>query len=75
MDFSIMAFQMDTIRNKMTIHLHEIMEDGEIFRWPVVQAYHAAWLKHLEQGRATWEDDVTRFKLGRPLVWHRVAHT
>ena len=33
---SIMDLQTVTIRNKMTIHLQEIMEDGEIFGWSVV---------------------------------------
>ena len=31
---SIMALQMDIIRNKMAIHLHEIMDDDETFGWP-----------------------------------------
>ena len=33
---SIMAQQMDIIRNQMATHLQESMEDGEIFGWPVV---------------------------------------
>ena len=41
--------------------------------WPVVRAYHAVWLQHLEQSRATWEDDGIRLMLKRALVWHRVA--
>ena len=57
----------------MSTHLTEIMEDGETFRWPVVRAYHAVWLQHLEQGRATWDDEATRLKLCRALVWHRMA--
>ena len=28
---------MDTIRNQMAMHLQELTEDGEIFRWLVVQ--------------------------------------
>ena len=48
---------MDTLRDKMAIHLQEMMEDGETFGWPVVRAYHAAWLQVLapapEQGRVT----------------------
>ena len=65
---SIMTLQMDILRNKMAIHLQEMMEDGETSRWPIVLAYHAAWHQHLEQGRATWEDEV-RFKPRRALVW------
>ena len=30
---SIMAQQTDIIRNQMASHLHELMEDGEIFGW------------------------------------------
>ena len=36
--FSIMALQMDTMRSKMAIDLHEMMEYGETFRWLVVRA-------------------------------------
>ena len=53
-----MSLQKDTLRDKMAIHLQEMMEDGETFGWPVVRVYHMAWLQHLEQGRVTW-DDVT----------------
>ena len=68
-----MSHQKDTLRDKMPIHLIEMMEDGETFGWPVVKAYHAAWLQHLEQGRATCDNEVTRLKLIRTLVWHRIA--
>ena len=60
---AIMSLQKDTLRDKMAIHLQEMMEDGETFRWPVVRAYHSVWLQHLEQGRATWDDEVMRLKL------------
>ena len=49
------------------------MKDGETFRWPVVRMYHVVWLQHLEQGRATWNDEATRLKLLRAFVWHRTA--
>ena len=45
--FTIMSLQKDTLRDKMAIRLQEMMEDGETFRWPVVRAYHTAWLQHL----------------------------
>ena len=57
----------------MSAHLKEIMEDGETFRWPTVRAYNVVWLQHLEQGRAIWDDETTRLKLRRVLVWHRMA--
>ena len=37
------------------------------------QNYHAVWLQHIEQGRATWGDEVTRLDLRRSLVWYRLA--
>ena len=46
--FTIMDLQSDAPRRKMSTHLKEIMEDGETFGWPVVRAYHAFWLQHLD---------------------------
>ena len=57
----------------MSAHVKEIMEDGKCFRWPTVRAYHVVWLQHLERGRATWDDEATRLKLHKALVWHREA--
>ena len=70
---TIMSVQKDYIKDKMAVHLQERMEDRETFGWPVVRAYHAVWLYHLEQGRAIWNDEVTRLKLQRALVWYRIA--
>ena len=50
-----------------------MMEDGDTFVWPMIRVYHAVWLQHLEQGRAIWDDEATRLKLHRSLVWHRIA--
>ena len=49
---TIMDLQSEALKRKMSAHLQEIMEDGETFGWPMVRAYHAVWLQHLEQGRA-----------------------
>ena len=38
----------------MAIHLQET------FGWPVVHAYHTAWIQCLEQSRATWDDEATK---------------
>ena len=57
----------------MSAHLKEIMEDGETFGWPTVRAYNAVWLQHIEQGRATWDDETTWLKLHRSLMSHRMA--
>ena len=43
----------------MLFYLQESMADGEACGWPVVLAYHAAWLQHLKQGLQrgqTWTD-------------------
>ena len=53
---SIMSLQKDSLRDKMAVHLQEMMADGENFGWPIVRVYHTVWLQHLEQGRATWND-------------------
>ena len=70
---TIMDLQSEALRRKMSAHLKEIMEDGETFGCPMGRAYHTVWLQHLEQGRATWDDEITRLKLHRALVWHRMA--
>ena len=70
---TIMDLQPEPLRKKMSAYLKEIMEDGETFRLPTVRAYHAVWLQHIEQGRATWNDETTWLKLHRSLVWHRMT--
>ena len=50
---AIMAGQNDTLKNKMAIHLQEMMEDRET--WPVVCAYHMARLQHLGQAGLLWK--------------------
>ena len=47
----------------MSAHLKELMEDCEHFGWPMVRAYHAVWLQHIDQGRATWDNEATHLKL------------
>ena len=70
---TIMSLQKDAPRIKMAAHLQDMMEDGEIFGWPLVKVYHVVWFQHLNQGRVTWNDEATRLKLCRALVWHRIA--
>ena len=70
---TIMDLQSDPIRKLMWAHLKELMQDGECFGWPTVRAYHAVWLQLIEQGRATWDDEITHLNLRRSLVWHRSA--
>ena len=41
---TIMSLSMGTLRDKMASHLNDMMENGKTFRWPVVRAYHVAWL-------------------------------
>ena len=33
----------------------------------------AAWLQHIEQGRAAWSDSEKKARLRRTLVWNRPA--
>ena len=47
---SIIAQQTGIIINQSAIHWQELMADGKIFGWLLVQAYHAAWIHNLEQG-------------------------
>ena len=69
---SVMALESQDIKPRMLTHLQEIMEDGEACGWPVIQSYHVAWLQHLEQCQATWEDKATKLKLIWALVWHQI---
>ena len=68
---TIIDMQPDPIRKHMLAHLRELMHDGQRFGWPTVRNYHAVWRQHIEQGRATWGDEVTSLDLRRSLVWHR----
>ena len=70
---TIMDLQPEALRRRMSAHLKEIMGDGETFGWPVVRAYLVVWLQHLQLGRAMWDDEATRLKLRRALVWHKMA--
>ena len=69
----VLARMVQDTKVHMLSHLQWLMADGEVYGWPVVLAYHAAWLQHLEQGRAMWGDDDTKLKLRHACVWHRVA--
>ena len=70
---TVMDLQSHSIRNHMWAHLRDLMHDGECFGWPTVRnrKFHAVWLQHMEQGTATWGDEVTRLDLRRSLVWQR----
>ena len=51
------------VRLREPPHLQELMEDRDHYGWPVVRAYHAAWLQHIEQGWAAWGDAPTKLIL------------
>ena len=70
---TIMDMQPDPIRKHMWAHLRDLMHDGQYFGWPTVRTFHAVWLQHIEQGRATWGDEVTCIDLHISLVWHKLA--
>ena len=59
----MVALQPESIKARMLTHLHEMMDDGEAYGWPIVRSYHAAWLQHVEQHQAMWEDEATQLKL------------
>ena len=65
---TIMDLQSDPIRNHMWAHLRDLMHDGEHVGWPTVRNFHAVWLQHIEQGRATWGDEAIHLNLRRSLV-------
>ena len=65
----------DTTKVSMLLHLQQLMEDTVAYGWETDHSYHAAWLQHLEQGRAIWNDPEKRLTLWRALVWHRVIPT
>ena len=70
---TIMDMHPYPIRKHMWAHPRDLMHDGQHFGWPIVRTFHAVWLQHIEQGRATWCDEVTRIDLRRSLVWHKLA--
>ena len=70
---TIMDMQPAPIRKHMWVHFRDLMHDGQRFGWPAIRNFHGVWLQHIEQGRATWGDEVTRLDLRRSLVWHRLA--
>ena len=55
----VLAMVKDDTKELMLSHIQELMADGEAYGWPVVLAYHAAWLQHLEQGRSATQRGQT----------------
>ena len=51
-------------------HLQELMEHAKAYIWTGVRDYHAAWLHHVEQGKAACGDEFKKIKLRRALMWH-----
>ena len=47
----------------MLNHLQEMIKDGEAYGWPGILSYHAAWLQHLDQSQAMWDDEAMKLKL------------
>ena len=61
------------IKVYMLAHLQELFEDVEVYCWKTVREYHTLWLQLLEQGRASWGDDVKKAHLHRLMVWSKAA--
>ena len=49
--------QVSEVKDRMVLHLEELMEDVDIYGWEKVKAFHAAWLNQMEQRRCDWTDD------------------
>ena len=54
------------IKALMLNHLQELIEEVEHYGWPMVRAYHATWLQHIEHGRVAWGDTAVKLKLHLP---------
>ena len=46
------------IKKLMLAHLQEVMEEGEMYSWPAVRAYHAALLQYRSKGG--WHEETRR---------------
>ena len=65
---TIMDIQPDPIRKHVWAHLRDLMHNGQHVKWPTVRTFHSVWLQRIEQGRATWGDEVTHIDLRRSIV-------
>ena len=61
----------------MLKHLSELMKDAAIYGWESVWAFHAVWLKQLENRCADWWDETKKLEFQRALVWNKAieGHT
>ena len=60
---TIMDMQPKCARKHMWVHLRDLMQDAQCFGWSSVRTFHGVWLQHIEQGRATWGDEVTHLEV------------
>ena len=65
-----MKGEKETVRVKMASHLEDLMGDAEIYGWEKVRAYHGVWLKQLELGWASWENEEEKVRFQHALNWH-----
>ena len=56
-------------KDKMAMHLEELMQDSELHGWIKVRAYHSIWLNQIEQGKASWLEDRAKLAFCRALIW------
>ena len=59
----------------MLRHLRELMADASTYEWEPVQAYHAIWFRHLENGWVEWEDTDLKLEFCHALVWNSAQHS
>ena len=69
----VMDSQPQDTKALMDSHLADLMEDREVYGWPLVRDFHSTWLQHIEMGRATWDNHATKLKLRHTLVLCRVT--
>ena len=70
----VMVKQPEYLKTKMLSHIHELMDDEENYRWLAVRAYHAAWLQHLEQAQAMWDEEAIKLKSCSHVALHHTRH-
>ena len=61
------------IKALMVAHLAELMADAKLCWWEAMCSFHATWLQHLEEGKASWEDAKLTIMLHQALVWLQPA--
>ena len=46
--------QVSEVKDRMILHLEELMEDTDSYGWEKMMVFHAAWMNQMEQRRCDW---------------------